>query len=306
MKAREGDIVGVEFLMRKSGSLRLLAAVTVSLTAFLGSSVAALAEQGYVLTQKSTKMGDQYLYLSSEGIKITNPRAGFNLVARAPNWDITLYNDKTRCFYQTTAERYRQELAGRSPDGELKNSTWSKMGDTYINGLKATEYRMGSKTVRSKTKAGGVVSKTINGAQYWVASEITIPAKLTELLAAAYGLPSQTSACVPLRLKYSESTGDHLILDTYRVDKAPIPVAYFDKPAGYKPVTSDAEVMMNDEQKQIMSDMARDLGSDPQGAQLKNKIDQVRSGGANPSSTFTKDDVNKLMDIFKKKQAGSQ
>jgi hypothetical protein len=294
--------VPLEFFKRKSSSVRLIASLVISLAFTIGSSILAFADPGYVLTQKSTKMGDQYLYLSDQGIKIANPRAGFNLVARAPSWDITLYNDKTRCFYQTTAEHYRQELAGRSSDGEFKNATWSKMGETYISGLKATEYRMGSKTVRSKTKTGAVVNKTINGAQYWVAADIQMPGKLTELLNAAYGLPTQTTTCVPLRLRYNEGAGDHVVLDTYRVDKAPIPVAYFDKPAGYKPVTSDAEVMMNDEQKQIMSDMAKDLGSDPQGAQLKNKIDAVRSGSASPKGTFTKDDVNKLMDIFNKKK----
>jgi hypothetical protein len=272
-----------------------------SLAATVGSAMSAFAEQGYVLTQRSTKMGDQYLYVSSEGIKISNPKAGFNLVSQAPNWDITLFNDKTHCFYQTTADSYRQQLQGRTGDTEFKNSTWSKMGDTYLLNMKATEYRMGSKTIRQKTRSGQLVNKTITGAQYWVAADIQIPPKLTDLLAAAYGLPTQQSQCIPLRLKYSDGGKENLVLDTYRVDKAPIPVAYFARPQGYKPVTSDAEVMMNDEQKQIMSDMAKDLGTDPQGAQLKNKINAVRSGSADPKS-ITKDDVNKLMDIFNSKK----
>jgi hypothetical protein len=293
--------VRLEGFERKSGSVRLIASLACSLAVTVGSAIAAFAEPGYVLTQRSTKMGDQYLYVSSEGIKITNPKAGFNLVSQAPNWDITLFNDKTHCFYQTTADRYRQQLLGRTGDSDFKNSSWSKMGDTYMLNMKATEFRMGTKTVRQKTKSGQIVNKTITGAQYWVAADIQLPPKLTELLAAAYGLPAQQSQCVPLRLKYTDGAKTSTVLDTYRVDKAPIPIAYFATPQGYKPVTSDAEVMMNDEQKQIMSDMAKDLGSDSQGSQLKNKIDAVRSGTADPKS-FTKDDVNKLMDIFNKKK----
>ena len=291
----------LEVFERKSSSVRLIAALACSLAFTIGTAISAFAEQGYVLTQRSTKMGDQYLYISSEGIKITNPKAGFNLVSQAPNWDITLFNDKTRCFYQTTADNYRAKLQGRTGDTEFKNSSWSKMGDTYLLNMKATEFRMGAKTVRQKNKAGQLVNKTITGAQYWVASDILIPPKLTDLLAAAYGLPTQQSQCIPLRLKYNDGNKENLVLDTYRVNKAPIPVAYFATPQGYKPVTSDAEVMMNDEQKQIMSDMAKDLGGDTQGSQLKNKIDAVRSGNADPKS-FTKDDVNKLMDIFNKKK----
>lgn len=281
----------------KAGAVFALASMLLGVT---GS--AAFADQGWVLTQRSTKMGDQYVYISDQGLKITNPKAGFNLVTRAPNWDITLFNDKTRCFYETTADRYKQQLQGRAQDAELNNSSWAKSGETQIFGLKATEYRMGAKAVRSRSKSGAVSTKSIAGAQYWVASEIAIPAKLTELLSAAYGLPTATSSCVPLRLKYSESNGEHTVLDTYRVDKTPISISYFDKPAGYKLVKSDAEVMMSDEQKQIMNDMVRDMDTDPQNAQLKNKIQAVQSGQAPPNKTFTKEDVNKLLDIFKKKQ----
>jgi hypothetical protein len=270
---------------------------------------AAFADQGYVLTQRSTKMGDQYVYVSDQGLKISNPKAGFNLVTHAPNWDITLFNDKTRCFYETTAEQYRQRLAGKGADAELRSSNWSKAGDTQILGLKATEYRMGAKAVRSKNKSGAVVTKSIAGAQYWVASDIAIPPKLTDLLSAAYGLPSSTSTCVPLRLKYSEADGSHTVLETYRVDKTPISVSYFDKPSGYKLVQSDAEVMMDDEQKQILNDMMRDTNAPPSSGQAPAQIaapaasqQPAQAGQAGGTKQFTKEDVNKLIDIFRKKQ----
>jgi hypothetical protein len=291
----------------QQGSLRhlrawglLLFATFLSATLF-GDCLPAKAEPGWVLTQKSTTLGDQYVYISQEGLKITNPRRGFNLVTHAPDWDIVLYNDKTRCFYQTTATHYRNELAGRN-GSDFKNSHWSKSGETTIGGLKATEFRLGAKTLQGRNKAGQITTKSIASAQYWVASDIKIPDNLTELLAAAYGLPNETSSSIPLRLTYSENGGEHTVLDTYRVDKSPIPANYFAKPAGYKMVQSDAEVMMNDDQRQIMNDMARDLGSDPQSAQLKQKIDQVKAGNSQAVNSFTKDDVNKLLDMFSKKR----
>jgi hypothetical protein len=116
----------------------LRAAVFACWLAF-GTAAAALADQGWVLTQRSTKMGDQYLYISDQGLKLSNPKAGFNLVSHAPNWDIVLYNEKTKCFYETTADRYRQQLMSRSADGDFKNSVWARSGETTIEGLKATE-----------------------------------------------------------------------------------------------------------------------------------------------------------------------
>ncbi len=53
-------------------------------------------ERGWVLTQRSITLGDQYVYISPSGIKIINPRQGIGSIVKSPNWDVLLFNDQTR------------------------------------------------------------------------------------------------------------------------------------------------------------------------------------------------------------------
>lgn len=74
-------------------------AVILAFLAFAVAGPAARAdEQGWVLTQKSQNLGDQYVYISASGLKCVNPKAGFAMVTRAPDWNIVMFNDKTRVF----------------------------------------------------------------------------------------------------------------------------------------------------------------------------------------------------------------
>ncbi len=288
---------GVSFNNAKSAGW--VTAIALSAAVNAGFQLKALAnEPGWVLTQSSTKMGGQYVYISPGGMRLVNPKQGFNLVTHAPNWDITMFNEKTHCYYKTTIDGYKRELAGQSQN-DLQSSTWFKAGAGSILGLRATEYKMNGRTVQHKNAKGQITQSRIDGAQCWVATDIQVPPKLVDLIATAYGLPNEST--FPLRVTYLDNATAHTVLDTYRCNKTSFPANYFEMPGGYKPVKSAAEVMMNDEQKQIMDDMARDLGGDSQGAQLKQKLDNVRAGNTTAgAANFSKDDVNRLLNSFQK------
>lgn len=54
---------------------------------------------GWQLTQKSRLMGETSVLLTGNSIKVVQPRLKTCIIARAPDWDVTVYNDsaKTRC-----------------------------------------------------------------------------------------------------------------------------------------------------------------------------------------------------------------
>lgn len=224
-------------------------------------SAAQADDKGWVLTQKSTTLGDQYVYISSNGLKCVNPRAGFALVTHAPDWNVVLFNDKTKVYFETTLDKWKQQLSNRGLSSPMSGKSWSKGGSAQIAGLKATEYVMrgGATTfqmaVRSAQHARQV---TIQGANYFVSDEITVPPKLADLLSTAYGLPPTQN--VPLRLNCVESGRPRVLLDTYHMELSAIPISYFQCPQGYKPVKSDAEVMMTDDQRQMIEDMTKEMG----------------------------------------------
>ena len=256
---------------------RLIAATLALVACFQGCVLPALADAaGWVLTQKSTRLGDQYLYVSPEGMKIVNPKLGFNIVTRAPDWNIIIFNEQSHTYYQTTSEAWKHQIVARSGSTTFNGATWSKMGEVRIAGVNSIAYRM-TGAMRKYNANGSSTPSKVTGSTYCVSNDIKVPARLIELLATAYGLPPSTS--VPLRLTYNEDGGERTMLDTYRVDKAPIPLAYFAKPAGYKRVNSDAEVMMSPDQAKMMQDMASSLGSTPDAASLQKAVSAYQSSG---------------------------
>ena len=137
----------------------------------------------------------------------------------------------------------------------------------------------------------------LRAANYWVANDITVPSRLSELLATAYGLPPTQN--VPLRLDTVDAKGSRRMLETYRMEQSAIPVSYFTCPTGYKQVTSDAEVMMNAEQKQMIDDMTRDMPG------LDSAPTQTYRAPATPAATPAAtgggaNDLSRLLDAFNK------
>src|ERR1700733_15594679 len=53
----------------------------------------------FVLTQKSTRLGDCYLYISPQGFHLVNPHSGFTISARAPEWRGFIYNTPLQRFF---------------------------------------------------------------------------------------------------------------------------------------------------------------------------------------------------------------
>lgn len=274
--------------LRKGLLLLVFSALLSVLLAGMGEPASA-QEKGWVLTQKSQTFGDQYLYVSPSGFKCWNPKAGIALITHAPSWDVTMFNDRTKVVFHTTFDQWKQQIAGRlqgSRAQSMANIPWYRGGATSIAGLRATQYKMqGGNTNLQRSSRTNKLSQ-VKAADYWVSDDIQVPPKIGEMLAHIYGLPPTTN--VPLRLSYLTQEGaNQVALETYRSQQCPIPVTYYAAPQGYKPVKSDVEVMADEETKQMIDDMAKDLG--------------VTNSSGQQQRPITNDDLNKFLDAFKKR-----
>ena len=239
---------------RRIGGAALPSAALMLLVSIVTSPVArATGDPGWVLTQKSVQFGDQYLYVTQSGMKVYNPRAGFAFVTHAPDWTCTLYNEKTRCFFQTTVDGWKAEMQARGMSTDARSKNWIPGAKTTIAGLSASSFKMQGNTLHGGRTKGAFYSS----ADYWVADNIKVPTELSALMSTMYGVPP--TQCIPLRLTAVERGSARTMLDTYRMQQTSIPISYFVPPPGLTPVKSEAEVMMNGEQKQILNDMVRDL-----------------------------------------------
>ena len=232
------------------------------------------------------------------------------MVTKAPDWNIVMFNDKTRCYYQTTLDSYKRTLAQRGLTSDLANRQWARGQSNTIAGMRATQFVMrGGGPITRMGSNGKPKTSTVSAADYWVSDEITVPARLGDLLASAYGLP--TTQYVPLRLEYTDAKGPKRMLETYRMQATPIPPTYFQCPGGYKLVQSDAEVMMNDEQKQMIEDMSREMGGglespspspQQQYSPQPTAAPAVRPAQQPAAAGGGTDALSKLLDAYKKTQ----
>jgi hypothetical protein len=255
-----------------------------------GSMTAIATEQGWILTQRSRQLGDQYVYLSEEGLKCINPKQGFGLVTQAPNWHIGIFNNKTKLYYTLSLDAWKQKLNFRTK--LPTNISWNKAETTNIAGLRATHYVMHNQATQEQ-------GNSMLSADYWVADDIKVPPQLANMLSSVYGLPTMQN--VPLRLAYTDTNGKvETVLDTYQQQSAPIPANSYTVPANYALAKNEAEVMISSENRQMINDIAHDLGKDPSAQSLSNSI--PASGVTLPNGrNVSKQDISKFLNNFKQR-----
>lgn len=208
-------------------------------------------ENGWVLTQHSKTFGDQYVYLSADGVKCINPRQGIGWITQAPHWHITFFNDKTKLYYSLSYSSWKQKLAAH---GLIPSDiVWSKVGTGSIAGIKASQYKMTSSAPAAKQKW--------KSATYWLADQINVPPSLSQLISAACGLPASNS--VPLQLSCQSQNGQtETLLTTYHSERAPVPDQYFYLPTDYRLAKSEVNVLISKENQALINELAADLSHD--------------------------------------------
>lgn len=279
----------------------------------LTSRSASANEKGWILTQRSQTLGDQYVYLSPSGLKCVNPQEGLGLMIRAPNWIVVLFNDKTKLYYQTTIDKWKRDLAQRGINTQdVSMNGWVRKQTKSIAGLKATQYvsKADDLSIQRMMAKRGKRGTSIKSAEYWVSEDIAVPPKLANMLQAAYGLPSTHS--VPLRLSYVNRDGNsQLLLETYRAQTTSIPQGYFNLAAVYRPARTEAEVIINAETRQMINDLASELGTKSDNekttsstAPTSHPLSNADLRGIAPLSSglkVSKDDINKFIEMYRKR-----
>lgn len=158
--------------------------------------------------------------------------------------------------------------SGGQRAAEMRNNPWVQTGAGQVAGIKAIKYSMkgGSVADLQRSKNGQIrkTLATVQGAECWVSQEIPVPAPVANMLSQAYGLPQ--TKYFPLRVNYINSGRAGTALDTLNSKTCNIPAGYYAKPQGYLLAKSQAEVLMDDETKQILRDMASELEDSPRSA----------------------------------------
>lgn len=213
-------------------------------------------ETGWFLQQKSSHTGEQQLYVTATGIKTYSPKNKVGVFSRGPGWQVFMYNDQTKLYFDEPINQWIADLSKNK--SQLEGATWKAGRQANIAGLKATEYVMSSSPPPGATRPKKRTQATPRAASFWVANEISIPRNLVGLMAKTYGLPSTYK--VPLAFTVIGADGrTNTLLQTVSVQKVTMPPSLWLKPTGYKRAKSDVDVLVDQDTKDAIDDLIKEL-----------------------------------------------
>lgn len=222
-------------------------------------------QSGWAFLQKSEQAGVWHVYLTQSGLQAVNPEMGVTMVTKAPQWNLALYNSKTKVYYLSTVKDWEMHFQ-RSPKYKNRTKFVSKTtarrgGQGVIAGFRATQY---------------FVDAPINGgarqAEVWVATDVPIPMELSQLLGKLYGSSLGNLAAMPLRFSYIDESGKKTtVMNTTQGRQEGIPIANFSYPTHFKRVDNELAVFVDEKDRQTMAGILDDL-DDPDSQQELNSL----------------------------------
>ena len=188
-----------------SGLARVAVSYTVAFLSTFGGAIQGSAGNAgsvgtadFVLTQRSTRMGDQYVYISPYGWQMVNPRSGVTMVTRAPDWNVTLFNSRSYTYYEMTAQQWARGMAASHGFKEWSGgSRWVKKGLVTVCGIRGTLFEI-SGHMRKHDASGHIFPSEVVGARYIVAEDYPSNQKLATMMKDVFNFPTMSG--LPLRL----------------------------------------------------------------------------------------------------------
>ncbi|MDX2107617.1 MAG: hypothetical protein SFY67_14550 [Candidatus Melainabacteria bacterium] len=231
--------------------------VLLGLFLVISTSEPAKAESGWALTQRNDSMGDLYVYIDNKGMKWNIPKQKIGFTTQAPDWKVSLFNDETKMFYETSLGDWQNKFSkmGKGQAAQLQNGGWQKGKVEKIAGLNCTKYVMTNNTQAAQAKGKRTLA-AVRQAACWLANDITMSPTLSDMFSKTYGLPA--TKFFPVRIAYLGGDGrPHLALDTFNSRPFNVPGGFFNRPQGYKPAKSETEVFMDEDTRQFLKDLSQ-------------------------------------------------
>lgn len=251
---------------------------------------AAPSIKGWVLQQDNPHTGVWSVYLSSAGMAAVNKKIGCTLVTKAPQWNVVMYNDKTKVYFLSPLSEWK--------GASLKGPTSTKAGSN--SSMKQSAYKSmigGMEKKPKKLKEGNILGHTasqyltdnlastgLKKVEFWVTPDVQAPPELKQVFSKIYGVGLSSMSGLPLVVSYIDENGKRTpVFTTTKIEGKQIPLSEFSYPSSYKRVDSEIAVLMDEKGREAMASIMDDVG-DGQG------------GG---------DDINSLLDSSGPKKKGS-
>jgi hypothetical protein len=214
-------------------------------------------EAGHGMILNSPHLGMLYLYVTANGIALVLPKTGAKIVLHSPQWQVVMYNDKSKVYYVESMEevsmldgkgskrsRTAQALARRASSNSIR-----KGKTAIIAGKTATQY-----LIHTMSDSGPKLAET------WVTTDFNPPKQLIDLLGKLFRIDTVNfPQGMPLRVKLSDDAGKRdMIFDTLKCEDQSIKTASFTYPSTYKRVDNEIAVVVDEKSRKKMEAILED------------------------------------------------
>lgn len=258
---------------------------------------------GWVLQQEQPHTGVWKIYLAPAGMAAVNDKMGCTLVTKAPQWNVVMYNDKTKVYFLSPLSEWNgASLKNASvKTGKEKQQLYKamlvekkpkKLKDGTILGHKASQYL-----------TDNLASTGLKKVEFWVTPDVQAPPELKQVFSKIYGVGLSSMQGLPLRVSYIDENGKRTpVFDTKSVLKQDIPLSSFTYPSTYKRVDSEIAVLMDQKGREAMASIMDDIG-DGEGEDVGALLE---GDGKKKSKTAKSTETDSLEDPEDKGSAGEE
>jgi hypothetical protein len=208
------------------------------------------SQTGLKLEQSNKYLGDCTVYLSPTAIKITDTHSGMITVSKAPDWKVTMFNNRAKTIFETDIKNIRSYIAKATalfssklvtevPLEKRGRNSWLHLNLVHYESTKAYE-KLAHDDYMNQNKG----EHTFKHCEYDLADRINFPKEEGILLARIYDLPVKDG--IPIRYKCFYLDGDsRLMLTTLAIKPVKFAASEFDLPKGYKKVKTETETRLD-------------------------------------------------------------
>ncbi len=227
--------------------------------------------KGWVLEQENPHTGMWNVFLSSAGMAAQNKKMGCTLVTKAPQWNVVMYNDKTRVYFLSPLSEWKGASLKAATTGKSKTNYKSmlvekkpkKLKDDTILGHKASQYL-----------TDNLASTGLKKVEFWVTPDIQAPPELKQVFSKIYGVGLSQMSGLPLKVSYIDENGKRTpVFQTTKVEGKQIPLSEFNYPSSYKRVDSEIAVLMDEKGREAMASIMDDIGDGQSGDDVNSLLD---------------------------------
>lgn len=206
---------------------------------------------GYRLTQQSKFFGMSTVYLTNAAMRVYDLKSGMNIVSKAPDWKVVMFNEKAKTRYETPlrdARCYMTKTLMVFMGRDFTKFPLNKKGTVQFRGLEAHKFASPHNFAEQQMKArqsGTVAATTVRSVDFTAAELKPLPAQEGTLLSKIYGIPD--TQMIPLQCVFTYVDNDlKTVLNTVRMERLKVPASTFEVPKGYKLVKTETEVRLSD------------------------------------------------------------